>query len=99
MDDARELQYGVGFETSDADSSIEQLTQKVDELEQSSGPSKWAHRSSAPEQFPPAQPPGTAAAFSDAADDAAAAAKRRQRNQRSGEDNATVRQRPGRRRR
>ena len=37
MDDARELQYGVGFETSDADSSIEQLTQKVDELEQKLG--------------------------------------------------------------
>lgn len=34
MDDARELQYGIGFDTGEAESTIDNLTGKVDELEQ-----------------------------------------------------------------
>ena len=34
MDDARELQYGIGFDTGGAESTIDNLTGKVDELEQ-----------------------------------------------------------------
>lgn len=45
MDDARELQYGVGFETGEADSSIDQLTQKVDALEQRLGAVEMGARS------------------------------------------------------
>lgn len=37
MDDARELQYGIGFETGEADDAVDQLTQRVDELEKRLG--------------------------------------------------------------
>lgn len=37
MDDARELQYGIEFETSDADGSIDQLGEGIDRLEQRIG--------------------------------------------------------------
>lgn len=37
MDDARELQYGIEFETSDADGSIDQLGEGLDRLEQRIG--------------------------------------------------------------
>ena len=76
MDDARELQYGVGFETSDADSSIEQLTQKVDELEQKLGAVEMgAQKFGAGTVSACTAARNGAAAFSDAADDAAAAAQ------------------------
>lgn len=37
MDDARELQYGIGFETEEADIAVDELLQKVDELEKRLG--------------------------------------------------------------
>lgn len=37
MDDARELQYGIEFETSEADGSIDQLGEGLDRLEQRIG--------------------------------------------------------------
>lgn len=37
MDDARELQYGISFDTGDADSSIDQLGEGLDRLEQRIG--------------------------------------------------------------
>lgn len=45
MDDARELQYGIGFETGDADSAIDKLTQKVEDLEKRLGAAEMGAQS------------------------------------------------------
>ena len=34
MDDARNLQYGIGFDTADAETSVENLGEKVETLEE-----------------------------------------------------------------
>lgn len=37
MDDARNLQYGIGFDTADAETSVENLGEKVETLEENIG--------------------------------------------------------------
>lgn len=37
MDDARNLQYGIGFDTADAETSVDNLGEKVETLEENIG--------------------------------------------------------------
>lgn len=43
MDDARNLQYGIGFDTADAETSVENLGEKVETLEENIGRLKLGH--------------------------------------------------------
>ena len=48
MDDARNLQYGIGFDTADAETSVENLGEKVETLEENIGAvevgaRRWVH--------------------------------------------------------